>query len=223
MKPENPRDGVRVSLLLLAGLVFTGSIGAGFLQQFARIHSELKELRLESASLRQELEAREGTISALRHDLRRIEFATTFRAPGAGPSEDLSRNSGLEEHLQELWQAHSNTVVLLDRLMERSGLVPSPPPSEQSFQARIGQLQSSATEQEERIELAMQKIQTVYWNLAMPEELDQMDPKSGLTMATLANYWPYFEAKRELENLLRVGDALRLRLAHESIEANLSR
>jgi hypothetical protein len=133
----------------------------------------------------------------------------------------LSRNSGLEEHLQELWQAHSNTVVLLDRLMERSGLVPSPRPSEQHLHARIGQLQSSATEQEQRIELAMQSIQRLYRNLNVPEELDQIDPQSGLQMATLANYWPFFEAKRELENLRRVGDALRLRLAHERIEANL--
>jgi hypothetical protein len=84
MKPENPRDGVRVSLLVIMGLFIAAGIGTGFLHQFASIRSELTELRLESASLRQDLKARDETLSALRHDLRKSSLPRPSARLGQG-------------------------------------------------------------------------------------------------------------------------------------------
>jgi hypothetical protein len=221
MNSNNSKDGVRAGfVLLIMGLCLAGGIGAGAWIHSARIRADLKQIWTETRLLRQELQARDTTISALTNDLRKLEFAGGRSHSAFGTS---MPNTAHEQHLLEIWRAHSNTVALLDHLTKRIDIISHATSAwdPQRRQSGILKLEQSAAEQEDKINAAMQKLQHLASSLNVPAELDRMPAEAGLLRIELASYWPFFEAKREIEMLRRVCDAMRLRIAQETLEASL--
>jgi hypothetical protein len=92
-----------------------------------------------------------------------------------------------------------------------------PPPEEslRSQQAEIAALEDRLAAHGRKVDEARQKADQLLTALNVPEGLSTMDADAMANMddATLARYSPYFQARRDVQNLERIVAMLKLRLS----------
>ena len=96
----------------------------------------------------------------------------------------------------------------MGRLAAKVGeLAPQPQPvQEPDLAPDTAQIEA----QEQKVEAAKQKVKRLLSALNVPEEASQMDSAAALDTVSLKQYWPYFEAKKELEEAVSLGVTMRL-------------
>ena len=158
----------------------------------------------------------EGTV--LREQLAQAVSAQEKHDPVAtaeGPARDSS-----QEQFRELLRLRGEVGVLrgqlaeaakphsVGRLAAKEGeLAPQPQPvQEPDLAPDTAQIEA----QEQKVEAAKQKVKRLLSALNVPEEASQMDSAAALDTASLKQYWPYFEAKKELEEAVSLEVTMRL-------------
>jgi hypothetical protein len=68
------------------------------------------------------------------------------------------------------------------------------------------------TTQEQKLDEAKQKVADLLLTLNVPEELTNTDAATGLRSESLRQYWPYFQARNEFEDMERYTAIVRLKV-----------
>jgi hypothetical protein len=161
----------------------------------------------------------EGTV--LREQLAQAVSAREKHDPVAtaeGPSQDSS-----QEQFRELMRLRGEVGVLRGQLAEAAK-----PHSVGRLAAKEGELarqlqplqepdqapdSAQIEAQEQKVEAAKQEVKRLLSALNVPEKASQMDSAAGLDTTSLKQYWPYFEAKKELEQAVSLEVTMRLMVA----------
>ena len=217
----------RVRGLFSTGAVFiVGICVAGLiLGERARNRHALDEARRESAALRTELEARDRAMAGSRLDLQpaRVVDAASDQSK---VSRDISASSNLQidlfQRIAELTAQQSNTAAMVQRLLARTWGDPSPEQAKRGTQAAIQVLQASMQNNQQQLETARQKAAALLVDLNIPVEIASMEASEALDQASLREYWPFFEAKREGDTLRELAERLRRRMIQERVDGATS-
>jgi hypothetical protein len=180
----------------------------------------LTQSQRQCEELRSQLEARDRILAELRSILERWPPSSTPGSPEPGKRSIPVGNaeSELAPRLAELTVLQSNTLALVERLMERSAHV-QPPESPQQKQAGIAALELSVMEFQPKVDAARQRAADLLISLNIPAEISTTDPTKALATASLQAYWPFFEAQREREHMVFLMEKLQARLLQEQLDA----
>lgn len=201
-------------------LVIVCVVGWVFAER-SRNRRALDEARRESATLRAELETRDRTITDLQAA---VQPSRAVEAAGARPkvmreTSTLSDpETGLSGQIAQLMAQQSNTAGLVQRLLAKTLDPESPEQAERARQAALQTLQASAHQNQQQLETARQKAAALLVELNIPIEIATMDAGEALDKASLREYWPFFEAKRERDTLQGVAERLRMRIIQEAVD-----
>ena len=208
-------------MAVLAVLVVLAGIAAIEWRRRAATSAALASLQRQSEELRSQLEARDRAIA----DVRTAIDAVPRSAPAIPTTEGLrqpdaaaSRETELVRRLAELAVVQSNTLALVERLMERATTVPLAE-SPQQRQAGLVALEQSVVEFQQKVDAARQRTADLLVGLNIPAEVSTMDPSKALATVSLKPYWPFFEALREREHLTFLMERLEARLLQEQLDA----
>ena len=128
----------------------------------------------------------------------------------------------LADRINQLSIDQSNTWFAVQRLTSRSAeSLESPEERKQRYETNIIQLRERLREQEKVVQAANQQLQEL--SSRMPAEVRNMDIGSGLKDPTIEQYWPYFKARAQYSETVRLQQLIDLKLAQEQVEANSGR
>ena len=131
----------------------------------------------------------------------------------AEPSADLLRQFGAMVRLQ------SNTLAMVQLLVDKLGESDSPQLKLKQQATAISALEVALNDQQQKVESAKRKLEDQRTTLQVPDDVIPLNPDTGLALASLRQYWPYLETKREIENGERAVDTLQRRLRQQRIDA----
>ena len=212
---------MRRILPTIAVLLALVSIAAFLWNRQAATTAALTAVQHQCEELRSQLEARDQTITDLRSSIERLQHSgpvalRTERT--ADPNRAISVETEFTRRLAELTVVQSNTLALVEKLMERATNL-QPPESPQQRQAGLAALELSVGEFQQKVEAAKQRAADLLVTLNIPVEVSTMDPSKALATASLKSYWPFFEAQREREHMMFLMEKLQERLLQEQLDA----
>jgi cell division protein FtsL len=171
----------------------------------------IKTVRQETVELRAELEARGRAISELQVKLEE----NLQHTPTQPPADSLAE---LARRFDRLTVQQNKTLVLLQSLASRAAL---PEQREQQRQLAIASLETQVKAQEEMLDAAKQKVEQFVTTWNVPDEVSKMAVSDGLDSVALKQYWPYFEARQEREELQRFVSILKMKVMSEKIDSGV--
>jgi hypothetical protein len=192
--------------------VFFGLSGVIIWQQV-----RVKRLEAESAGLREQLAQ---AVASVREEHQQVDKPQ----PSVGQRPDEDRSS-------ELLRLRGEVTVLRNQLAEavRPGSAPKlasktgqlEPPVEPEVRRKPGlaALDAHLTAQEQKLEAAKQKVAGLLTALSIPQDVSKLETATGLGREDLKPYWPYFEAKKGLEEEERYAQILRMKVRFDHLDA----
>lgn len=183
----------------------------------------IDELRKEKSRIQAQLDEEHLVVTQLRAEVSNLR--TIIGAPGRTQSRGRQpaasdRESDLRRQISALQASHSNAVAVAQNLAAEALRSASDVQSRSEAAAALAELESSASDALEQAEGARQRVEDLIVTLNVPGDVAAMDPDAGLQSSNLRAYWPYFEAKRDRDNLQRTAEALRLRLVQETADSD---
>ena len=171
-------------------------------------------VRQEIAELRTELASRDKTVS----DLQTRVDESFERPPTQITSPITDSFPQLTRRINELTAQQNMTLALVQSLVSTSAQAESSEFRQQRQQLAIGALEERLRAQQVSLDAAKQKVEqlAITWNV--PDEVARMETSDGLDISTLKQYWPYFEARRERQQLEKFVSLLKMKLAAEKID-----
>lgn len=216
----------RFSKVKAATILLVVALLGGFIVYLRVAHRiALEEVRDEKAKVQAQLDEQHLIVSQLRAEVSNLR--TIVGAPGRtqtrprqpAPSD---RESELRRQISALQASHSNAVAAAAQNIAAETLrSAAEEQSRSAAAAALAELESSASDALEQAEAARQRAEELMVTLDVPADVAAMDPDAGLQSSNLRAYWPYFEARRERENLQRTADTLRLRLVQEAADSDV--
>jgi RNA polymerase sigma factor (sigma-70 family) len=85
----------------------------------------------------------------------------------------------------------------------------------------IASLETELKTQQERLDVANQKVEQLVTTWNVPDEVSKMAVSDGLESVALTGYWPYLETRREREELQRSVSILKMKVMAEKIELGI--
>ena len=83
----------------------------------------------------------------------------------------------------------------------------------------LATLDAHLTAQEQKLDTLKQKVTSLLATLSVPQEVSKLEPAAGLGREDLKPYWPYFEAKKGLEEEERYAQILRMKVRFDHLDA----
>ena len=83
----------------------------------------------------------------------------------------------------------------------------------------VAAMEALAQEQQQQLQAAKQRATELLASLTVPDAVSTMEACKALDTASLRQYWPFFEAKREREALQAVTERLQMRVISERVDA----
>ena len=206
-----------LALLLALTLVVLICLVAMYLQAseseaIARHEAGKLETRLES--LETELAAVKEFLNQTRGDDQGVRLTNNAQGTPTDPSELLQRVVQLEAQ-----QLSTLTV------MQNSGSATAPMLSSGKAlaerQLALAALSARATAQDEKVAAAKAKLKEWLKALNVPDNIAALDNSTGMAKPSLVNYWPYFEAKQELEEALDFARLLKRKIQLEELDLGI--
>lgn len=202
---------------LVCALVFYGR--SRDVSSLTGIQTQISELKAELDSLRQHFSAVERDVQRL-HD-EAVLRATQANAPAANAAHEATPS--LAHWIAQTTVIQSNTTALLARLMEQLPATSKPILSAEQKQAAYRTMITSTEREAPKLAELKRSTADLLFQLAVPDEAATMDPRLGLEMGSLRNYWPYFEAKIQRDAVERLVDSLEMKLLQDSINAGIQK
>ncbi len=179
---------VAASLALILGVTFFKS------------QSALERLRQECAQLQQAGMERDARIAELQTRIENQQRTVATLAQSATPLAPEPQSTPGKQSSQE-----------------------SPPPESaelkrQRAAAALDALKAACLEQSNRLAAARSAFYSLATRMSVPADIAGMSPAKGLEAPSLRPYWPFFEARKELDFQQTMADRLRLRTLSEELE-----
>jgi hypothetical protein len=209
------KSGIVQVIGAIAILLIGMAIGAAW-----KGKARLAESERESAGLRQELEARDSTIAEMQTTIENLQS----RAPKQLTTSRAQVEAEVQQRLAEAARLQSNAAQLVGALTaarEAPEAPETPEYLEKRTQASIEILGKHVKHAEEKATALNARMKELLTQLNIPEEIASLEPRKGLASASLQQYWPYFEAKKEAEMHQMIVDRLKMRTLQENIEAEI--
>jgi len=177
----------------------------------------VKRLGAESAGLREQLAQ---AVASVREQQAQVDKPQ----PGVRQRPDEDRSS-------ELLRLRGEVTVLRNQLAEavkagsapklasKTGQLEPPVESEAGRKPGLAALDAHLTAQEQKLEAAKQKIAGLLATLSIPQDVSKLEAATGLGREDLKPYWPYFEAKKGLEEEERYAQILRMKVRFDHLDA----
>lgn len=195
----------------VGAVVFFGLSGVIVWQQV-----QVGRLEAESAGLRQQL-ARAAATQEEHQPVDNLQ-------PSVGQRSDEDRSS-------ELLRLRGEVTVLRRQLAEAAKPGSAPKSASKTGQLEplaqpearpkpdLAALDAHLSAQEQKLEAAKQKIAGLLAALSVPQEVSRLETATGLGREDLKPYWPYFEAKKGLEEEERYAQILRMKVRFDHLDA----
>jgi len=165
-------------------------------------------------------EAHVQAIADLRNSIERLQLGIVGTTHATSSARTVNVEADLTIRLAELAVLQSNTLALVERLMARAASL-APPESLHQREAGITALESAAAEHQQKLDAIKQKVVDLLVTLNIPPEVSSMDAAKVFDNPSLRTYWPFFEAKRQRENMQFLLERLQARLMQEKLEAKV--
>jgi hypothetical protein len=182
-----------------------------------REHALVGTVRQEVAGLRTELESRDKVVSELQS---KVEESSQ-PPPSQKPPLSAGSFAELERRLDQLTAQQNKTLALVQSLASGGAQAESPESKQQRRQSAIALLDGELKTQQERLDAAKEKVEQLVTTWNVPDEVSRMDVSAGLDSVALKQYGPYFEARRERDELQRFVSILKMKVAAEKIDLSI--
>jgi len=208
----------KVLYILIAGAVIFAGILAS--NTWKRTNLRVNQLERVCEDLRSQLEARDQTIADLRGD--RPVADPGPRATNGGTSVAATQ-AELERRLAEVKVLQSNAAALVQALAATREAPEAPEIPEHLERARVSiqVYEKHLQDAREKASALAAQTKNLLITLNIPREVAATEPNKALSSVELQTYWPYFEAKRELEAQNMLVERLKIRMLQETIEAEI--
>lgn len=130
------------------------------------------------------------------------------------PPAELLRQLGAMAQLQ------SNTFAMVQMLVDKAGETDSPQLKLKQQAATISALEVALNDQQLKVAAAKRKLEEQITTLQVPDDVIPLNPETGLALPSLRQYWPYLEAKRDIDNAERAIESLQRRLRQQRIDTS---
>jgi hypothetical protein len=178
----------------------------------------IETVRQETVGLRAELEARDRSVSELQAKLEE----SLQQLPTQQPTSSADSLAELARRFDQLTVQQNKTLALVESLAASKAVAPEPPEqAQQRRQSAVALLDWQLKSEQDKLDAAKQKVEQLVTAWRVPDEVSTMDVTMGLDHASLKQYWPYFEAKRERDELQRYVSILKIRVMAEKIDLGL--
>ena len=173
----------------------------------------------EAAEMATRLESLENELAAIKESINQrqdADFAVRLlntRATPAGLSEMMQRVAQLESQ-------QSNILLFLQH-SDNAAISAIPPEKAHVGQQAITALSMRAAAQEEKVAAAKVKLKEQMNLLNVTDNVAALDSSTALGTPSLVNYWPYFEAKQELEEALDFARLLKRKIQLEELDLGI--
>jgi hypothetical protein len=177
----------------------------------------LEASRRECAELRAQIDARDQTISDMREKLAnqsQLESLPRSASPASAPDASWK----LANRLEQLAVQQTNILALVQKLASKEETLQSGQGRLPGQERVVASLDAQATAQQQRLEAAKQKVEQLVLSLQVPDEVALMDAAAGRDVPGLKKYWPYFEAKRERDELQRFITIAKIKAESERLD-----
>jgi hypothetical protein len=187
------------------------------LKKMHRDSTLLEAARQESAALRAQIDVRDQTISDLNaKTLNQSILEPTIPLPSSAGSADAL--ALLSHRLDQLAFQQANILTLVQRLASKDGPSELPEPKPLEWQKAIDSLDARAASRQDNLNAAKRKIDHLALNLQVPDEVAMTDPAEALDIPGLKKYWPYFQARRERDEIQRFITILKMKAVSEELD-----
>lgn len=207
-EPQNQTRWWLIGSIILICMAVIASFGFVSLRYRSQ---ETEQLRLECAALRAMVVELQAAIQQIRSD---GGDSANIRGLPAMPTDPS--NPALVRAIAELSLSQSNTAIVIERLLRATAGIQATESIEQA-QKRLQALEASAVEEQQRCDAMKQKVNALLLSLKVPDDVASIPAAKALESPSLQAYWPYFEAKKELEPMQRILESLKIRLVQDRI------
>ena len=197
-------------ILIVCSLVIAASV----LGLYRRDTAAITSAKRETAEVKVQLVSIAGELAAIKDQLSQLNNGSAATREISLPSTSTGQSNALD-HVSEMIVQMSNTLALVQTLNTTPQANISPEKELIGRQQAFAELSNLVTAQEQKVAETKSKLMDWAASLKIPDEVATQDPSTALKTPSLANYWPYFEAKIELEE---VSDYARLMKRKAQIE-----
>ena len=189
-----------------------------------KTNQRLAELQRTCDDLREQLQARDQTLAELQSQftLRGTNLATQTFTPSGTAAVPVTE-ADLQRRMAEVTALQAKASELVQALMAMREAPEAAEIPEQLDRARV-----SLDVYDKHLQEARQKAKTLatqtkdlLLSLNIPRDIAHMEPGKALASVDLQPYWPYFEAKQEMESQNLLVERLRIRMLQEKVEAEV--
>jgi hypothetical protein len=205
---------MRYRLFVFATVLGLVMLAAAVISNQRKQSERIVELDRRCAELHASLQARDTFIEGLRADPSGQRLA--------GVSSGSSMHAGLSQQIAELLGMQSNMLAVLQTISERlpdgevQGVTRSSP---EQAQRVIAALRNNRDEEAVKLQECRNRVVEFMSSLNIPDGIALMDPHEALSTPSLQAYWPYFQAKGELDRHDKAVKVLELKLLQETMDA----
>ncbi len=210
-----PKSGIVSASITLGALVVAAlAIVAAWKSQSAlRVaEAEIAQLRAENQAAGQDRPAASATPSPA--PMPQEGSGQPRRVVPVEPPVELLRQLGAMAQLQ------SNTFAMVQMLVDKAAETDSPQLRLKQQATAISVLEVALNDHQQKVAAARRRIEEQRTTLQVPDDVIPLNPETGLALASLRQYWPYLEAKRDLDNAERAVESLQRRLRQQRIDAS---
>lgn len=212
-----------ILVLMMTGLIALACFLIVLLNVRSRDQAAVEQLRMTVRELRVQLDDRDRTILDLKASVERLQTASNTTSAGKSESKpDLSLKliSELQRRITEMGSTQTQILAFVQKAAAKnSAVVESLPWTAKERQAALAVLEEAQKEHEQKSAAAKKRVEQLLMTLRVPNEIAALPTERALSAPSA--YWPYFEARRELEGLQLVVERLKLRLTQEQIDSRI--
>jgi len=212
--------------IILAALAFAIVIAVPIVMRTTlnKTNQRLAELQRICDDLREQLQARDQTLAELQSQftLRGTNPATHVVTP-TGTTAAPVTEADLQRRMAEVTALQAKASELVQALVAMREAPEAVEIPEQLDRARVSLEVYDKHLQEARQKAAKFATQArdLLLSLNIPRDIAHMEPGKALASVDLQPYWPYFEAKQEMESENIIVERLKMRMLQEKVEAEV--
>ena len=135
----------------------------------------------------------------------------------------VAREVELERRLAEVAELRSNATELVQALvaMREAPEAPHIPEHVERAQISLAVFEKHLEEARQAAAKANDRAKDLLLSLNIPPDVASTNPDRALASVELRHFWPYFEARKELETQNNLVERLKVRMLQERVEAEI--
>lgn len=181
-------------IVIVCSLVVVACVAGLYRRGTAAIASAERE----NSEVKAQLDSIAGELAAIKDQLSQLNNRSAATREIFLPSTSTGQSNALNQVAEMIVQM-SNTLALVQSLNTTPQANISPEKELIGRQQVFAVLSNHVTAQEQKVAETKSKLMDWAASLKIPDEVATQDPSTALKTPSLANYWPYFEAKLELD------------------------